>query len=182
LFIALRFSKEVLVVVQFENRRSLGAIASAALPFFLHSCGIKDRAGGYLCEMNAEKQLVHIEKIGTVSAEKDRRYKSLAEEKCHRLLAHPTHNTSYESRNPNNDKWGGAIRLIDGAAGFSGLAELDDEAFVMTLAIVAGHMRIEKAKGIAAPDNSTFQKVIDRTVTDPILWRIAAECRPRRIV
>jgi hypothetical protein len=171
-----------LTLPSWDLPRFIGVIAPHALAFFLSGCEIKDRAGGYLCVMDTNGGVLYLEKVGLVRPEKEERYKYLAQEKCHRLLINPRHATSYHSRDETKDCWGGAVRIPSGAIGFSGLAELDDEAFVLTIAVVAKALPLEAAKAAAFAGNETFRKVIDQETRDPILRRIIAECTPRHVV
>lgn len=54
-------------------------------------------------------------------------------EKGRRLIEHPDHLSSWQSRDPDNSKWGGAIRVGEFILSFSGLPELVDEALMLNL-------------------------------------------------
>ena len=72
--------------------------------------------------------------IGGVLEEKAEKYCAFAMEKVARLARHPDHRTSYESRDPEENKWGGAVRIGDYIFSMSGLPELADEAVMLTTA------------------------------------------------
>ncbi len=73
--------------------------------------------------------------VGSVPDTKMQKYCVFSQEKVHRLRANPKTNTSYETRDPDENKWGGAVRLPDGTLiGFSGLPELGDECLVLMYA------------------------------------------------
>ena len=98
----------------------------------------RGRKGGWLYIADDKGQMVLHERIGTVTdPEKDRRYQLLSVEKAARLQAHPGHRTSWQSRDPDRDHWGGAFRTDDGwIISFSGLPELWDEALVLGVASI----------------------------------------------
>lgn len=54
-------------------------------------------------------------------------------EKSRRLREHPDHLSSWQSRDPSSNKWGGAIRVGQFILSFSGLPELVDEALMLNL-------------------------------------------------
>ena len=68
--------------------------------------------------------------------------KSFAQEKCLRIMKNSDHRTSYESRNPEDNHWGGGLRIcftsskITGRiiVSFSGCPELMDEAMIIIAA------------------------------------------------
>lgn len=74
--------------------------------------------------------------VGVV-ADKERqdRYSDLSQEKATRLLDNPDHSLSWQSRDEDNDKWGGAMDDGEYNWSVSGLTEEQDEA----LAIMGAH-------------------------------------------
>lgn len=77
------------------------------------------------------------------------------QEKPDRLLEHPTHILSWQSRNPDANQWGGAIILPMGVThsiviAFSGFPEMVDEAFCLALAVQMKWVSITAANEIAA--------------------------------
>ena len=106
------------------------------------------RGGGYIyiCDSLGRKWL-HV-KIGYPDPEKEEKYKEFSQEKAERLLANPEHKLSWQSRNPEDNKWGGAVRL--GVVGgfiisFSGFPEAVDEAFCISIAQSIGWIDSTKA-------------------------------------
>lgn len=92
------------------------------------------RQGGWLHVTNAEGKLIFHEKIGTVPIEKNAKFRALSAEKALRLHEHPEHRSSWESRNPKKDQWGGAFRTVDGwIFSFAGFSEFWDESLVLLL-------------------------------------------------
>jgi hypothetical protein len=96
---------------------------------------LKDRDGGCLSYGTQEGKILFIEKIREVSPEKVEKYHSLAPEKVGRLARHPKHMLSSESRDPEKNQWGGAVRGDVYLRGFSGLTEQLDEIAMLGLAL-----------------------------------------------
>lgn len=103
-----------------------------------------DRQGGYFCLAEGATGIpIVIIKIGETSM-KNERYLLFCIEKSRRLAGLPEHRSSYESRNPDQDMWGGAVRVKkntdDFIFSFSGFPELADEALMLLTAhIFYGH-------------------------------------------
>lgn len=92
----------------------------------------RGKKGGWICIMDPGGEIVVHEQIGEIGPEKPEKYQQVSKEKATRLRAHPEHRTSWQSRNPEQGQWGGAIRTIDGwIFSFSGLPELWDEALML---------------------------------------------------
>ena len=80
---------------------------------------------------------------------------TFAPEKVDRLAGYPDHWSSYESRDPDRKRWGGAIRLPDtslviGFMSWSSYPELVDEAFKLAVAVEAGLMEVARAEFVAS--------------------------------
>ena len=108
------------------------------------------KQGGCLCVANPEGEIILVSRLGQVrDRERGDRYFRFCQEKARRLISHPGDVSSWQSREPENDKWGGGVRLETGAIfTFSGLPELWDEACMVTLAMAlaglsepTGHLR-----------------------------------------
>ena len=86
----------------------------------------------------------------------------LATEKVARLSRNPEHVSSFQSRAPDEDKYGGAIRLpkarspIIGFMAWSSFPELVDEAYMLAVAMEAGLMTFDDAVVIANVSNNEF--------------------------
>lgn len=95
------------------------------------------RTGAYLTIVNRHTQQVVLQVlIGAGPPEKVAKWRQLSAEKCVRLLGHQPYNeTSFESRSPENNRWGGAVLGTDYVFGLSGLDELGDEAAMFLVAI-----------------------------------------------
>jgi len=93
----------------------------------------------------------------------------LAPEKVARLVRHPLHVSSFQSRAVNLVRYGGAIRLpkatsqFIGYMGWSAHPELVDEAFMLVSAVMAGLMTYESGEEIAAiSKNPHFAEMMRR--------------------
>ncbi|QSH39663.1 hypothetical protein JXR01_01480 [Candidatus Kaiserbacteria bacterium] len=81
---------------------------------------------------------------GQPNQEKLEKYIEFAtKEKPERLLRHPKHILSWQSRNPSLGRWGGAINLSRGTQSgvvlaFSGFPEMVDEAYCMAIGVQMG--------------------------------------------
>jgi len=84
-------------------------------------------------------KVIFVLMLGEVPKEKQERYLSLSLEKGQRLYqdyrANIKNISSWQTRNPDKDLWGGAIRIHKYILSFSGLAELLDEALVLETAL-----------------------------------------------
>lgn len=101
-----------------------------------------DKCGGYLAVWtvylnNVPGSLELLARLGYTPEEKLAKRMEGAMEKCQRLDSGDGqgHLTSYESRNPEIGRWGGAVRGPQHIYAFSGLPELWDEAAMFVLAI-----------------------------------------------
>lgn len=83
-------------------------------------------------------------------------YQGFAVEKVGRLARRREHLTSWESRDPDTNRYGGAIRIIapDGSyhylIGFSGLPEDKDTPYALLVAVRANLISAEEARRIAS--------------------------------
>lgn len=104
---------------------------------------MRGREGGVFVLMQADTQelIVPPMVVGAITNGKQEKYAQFAREKASRLLEHTDHCLSWESRDPDNEKWGGALH--DGLFiwSFSGLSEEQDEAFVLMAAHLSGRVR-----------------------------------------
>lgn len=106
-----------------------------------------EKCGGYLAVWttylnNVPGNLRLLTPVGYSPEEKWRKRMEVAMEKCQRLDSGDGqgHLTSYESRNPEIGRWGGAVRGPQHIYAFSGLPELWDEAAMFVLAIKLGQL------------------------------------------
>ena len=91
--------------------------------------------GGYLffCD-SAGRQLLH-KRLGDPNLEKQAKYHQFSQEKAERLLLNPDHLLSWQSRDLDDNRYGGAVRLSSGhVISFSGFPESVDEVFCISIA------------------------------------------------
>lgn len=129
-----------------------------------------NRQGGYFCLVEKEGNPLALPTlvlgIGAVPAEKGPKYIAFTQEKAKRLAEHLDHVSSWQSRNPDEDKWGGAIVAGPYIFSFSGLPELADEAAMALAAVELDYMTIVQALAIA--DHSGNQLIRQM----PVNWRV----------
>ena len=119
------------------------------------------KKGGYLCLGYGDSS--RKAKIGEVPSEKDEKYSRLAGEKVFRSRL--TDMTSWATRDPAKDMWGGAIPGRRFVYGFSGFPELWDEALVLMLAVVLHDLSLSRARRFAAlSGNGYFALLYDAFV------------------
>jgi hypothetical protein len=109
-----------------------------------------DRRGGY-CKIydTNTTQLIGAYTVGFVPPAKQLRYDTLSTEKALRLLAHPEHSSSWQSRDEAADKKPGAIRGYRCIYSFSGLPWEGDEALMLHLAVAQADLTPDEALAIA---------------------------------
>jgi hypothetical protein len=111
------------------------------LPFINEGKNLEDvRTGGYLCILEnidnacGDEPAMKLVKLGTFVPEKAEAYLRNAQEKAMRILETPGLRSSWETRNVSKEQYGGGIRTDTFILSFSGLPELVDEAFVLSVA------------------------------------------------
>jgi len=77
-------------------------------------------------------------------------------EKGPRLLKHPDHVSSFQSKNEEAAQYAGAIAVSDLVLSFSGLPELADEAVMLTLAFMLKWATSEEVEAIAKISGNTI--------------------------
>ncbi len=106
--------------------------------------------------------------VGRMSADKQMRYMNLAPEKANRLLCCGDHVSSWQSRNPEIDQWGGAVRGNRYIRSFSGFPEALDEASMLLHALLCRDMTIDRAQQIARISRNEH---IDKMLRQFDLWQ-----------
>ncbi len=122
-----------------------------------------EKVSGYLTVRRASDGLIMtISAFGEMPPEKVAKYQEKSLEKSDRLLAHPDHISSWQSRHPEEGQWGGAIRATsaDRVISFSGLPELIDEALVLVLAFVTGLINSDEFKTAVLKSNNQFAEAL----------------------
>jgi len=124
------------------------------LVLILKGEGCPDRGGCFVLSDDVVPPPRHfrlVSRVGEVAQEKAfQEYRLNAQEKASRLLVnHRDHATSWQSRNAENNKYGGAIRVNFSGIGlimsFSGYSEQYDEALMLALAVKMGWLERNKA-------------------------------------
>lgn len=132
------------VAITKADQCKLRALATSGLEVMIASF-LKDRTGGFLYLQDASGECWMHLLFGIGSEEKRYKWQEFSREKAHRLATHPTHQLSWQSRKPDNDQWGGSIRLPNGfILSFSGLPEWADEVFCAALAVRMGWATVPK--------------------------------------
>jgi hypothetical protein len=122
----------------------------------------EQKSSGYLTVFDAAGggEIILISRIGICPPEKAKKYLTLSLEKSGRLFSQPLHYASFQSRNPAEDKWGGAITAGSIIISFSGLSEMADEALSV---YVAWNMGLIDNKMVsfftAISDNKYLQQI-----------------------
>ena len=112
----------------------LGIYVETILSVFGKSKGWKGRSGGYFCLINRETgRILMVALVGSVPLEKAKRYLTFAIEKAVRLFSYSEHKTSWESRDPIQNKWGGAVAGKHYILSFSGFPEKGDTVLMLRL-------------------------------------------------
>jgi hypothetical protein len=124
--------------------------------------------GGYICVLDQDGNVLVHAPLGKFPEEKGLKYKRLSREKADRLRSFPDHISSSQSREPNSEKYAGAVRLENGMIiGFSGLPEMWDEAVVTAIAHHLGEM-----------GDDIVRAVIDNG-NNPHIWLLVNRSRGR---
>lgn len=120
------------------------------------------KTGGVLTILKEGTSILQLP-VGILSTEKWWKYTNISLEKAGRLdyYAHDHHHchiSSWQSRNPDEEHWGGAVITRDKlwTLSFSGLPELADEAFCLMLVYIFGLMTLHRIRKIAAISGSTL--------------------------
>ncbi|MFA6476106.1 MAG: hypothetical protein WCV68_01675 [Candidatus Paceibacterota bacterium] len=112
------------------------------------------RYGGYLSVFAADQDQseppLAVIRVGDPTKEKMGKYYDLCLEKGRRLLAHPGHLSSWQSRNVAKEQYGGAMCTPDFVLGFSGHTELGDEAILVNACFAVGMLPGSTAAAIAS--------------------------------
>ncbi len=131
---------------------------SRARTLFGNEKGWEDRPGAYFCLADGHTGMpILIAKLGEPDPAKAEKYLAFCQEKVKRLAQNPAHLTSYESRNPGEDQWGGAIRANDDSLlSLSGQPELGDEGIVMTIAEALDMTNVERLAEMVSRGNQAY--------------------------
>ena len=102
-------------------------------------------------------------RVGTVPTEKEDRYRTFSAEKLLRLSMYPRHKSSFESQDPANNQWPGAVRGKEYLRSFSGLPWKGDEAISLACAVDGGDLTSIEALDIATTSgNEIYRSLCDQ--------------------
>lgn len=138
--------------------RMVALVLNDAQTIFANQTDWQNRDGGYFCLADASNGgALLIALFGNPNPEKIPKYFQYCQEKARRLALHPEHLTSWESRNPEQNEWGGAIRAnANYILSFSGQPELGDEGMMMTTAEMLGMTNLPRLQLMAARSNQVY--------------------------
>ena len=152
------FEGELTVLHAYDLHR----ISRLAEELFPHIAELspEKRTGGFLCLVRENGPVVGLTMIGEPSQDTAGKYEAFAREKAWRLMSLPEDQSSFQSRVPDQQQWGGAVWVSGGTLSFSGLPEKLDEAFVVVLALRLRYLNRKKAEEIVAiSQNEYWDKV-----------------------
>ena len=122
----------------------------------IQKLNIEGKDSGYLTILDAsDGRLILQVQIGICPADKADKYCDFSLEKAKRVFE-TGDQSSWQSRDPENGKWGGGIRANDHILSFSGMPELADEALSLTIAERMGWMTKQDAAAIASISGNNF--------------------------
>ena len=135
------------------------------------------KSGGYLTLGYGGFEKKKVLPIGDFPEEKAEKYFRLSQEKAHRVysdwLRNPNETiSSYQTRNPEENKWGGAV-LFNKDKGnivsFSGLSEIADEALSLSLGFYLELMQDESyekefEKIVKISNNNIFYEMFSKFI------------------
>jgi hypothetical protein len=131
------------------------------------------RTGGFVAVLEIRngptaRTPILVARIGEVSQAKHQKYHDFSAEKALRLQTYShsdghQHVSSWQSRDPDQDRWGGAILAGMHILSFSGLPELADEALMLAVAVKLRLLSASKAMEIAQlSDNGFYRLIVDK--------------------
>lgn len=133
----------------------------------------KGSLGGYLCIARAEDGFpLAIIQFGDMPHDRLSGRFEFCQEKAQRLAEHPGHMTSYESRDPSSNKWGGAIRGKKYIYSISGLPEQLDELVSALFAYAVDDLDPPEAKVFLEVNDNEYYKA--KLLPDHEFWAEAA--------
>jgi len=125
--------------------------------------GEKRSSGYFSLRNNESSQIMMLERINDVPPKKVDDYFTFTLEKGLRLFHHPEHNSSHQSKDADQKKYPGAIRIINMTdiknpltmiLSFSGLPALGDESCMLVASVLLNWCHIAMAENIAQISNN----------------------------
>ena len=124
----------------------ISAVLAMTMPTILKEV---DKTGCYVCIGDPTTGLpMLLVPFGEIPDEKAEKYCQFAQEKSRRLAQNREYRSSFHTRNPDEQKFAGAIRGYGLILSCSGLPEMMDEAAMLTLAVGMHELTIDEADGI----------------------------------
>jgi hypothetical protein len=84
------------------------------------------------------------------------KYREYCLKQARHLFQYPHNTSSFQSRMPTHNQWGGAIRTPQYILSFAGLTELGNEAVALALSVKINIQTVDDAKRIAKISNNIF--------------------------
>ncbi len=134
------------------------------------------RKSGYftLRDISSGRVIITI-MLGDIPKEKQEKYLQLSLEKGDRLYKNYKTSfkifSSWQTRQPDNDKWGGAIRVNRYILSFSGLSELLDEALVLEVALTMNWENSHRLYEISQVSNNIYYRYHNATPAQLEHWK-----------
>ena len=122
------------------------------------------RSGYLTIRSKTNGKILFVAEIGDCPQFKAKRYFEFSVEKGERLFHHPKHISSWQSRDPEKEKRGGAIVGSELIISFSGLPELLDEAAVIVFAKFFGWISDKQTEKIANASNNLLYAYLKNKV------------------
>jgi hypothetical protein len=117
----------------------------------------QERNYGYFTVRSRQSgQVIFILRIGKCPPERAEKCLALSQEKGRRLFETKELISSWQSRDPEQERWGGAIVTEEYILSFSGLPERADEALMLRFAQVRRLAGNEELQKIAEASNNPF--------------------------
>ncbi len=132
-------------------------------PLLADDCAKKARTGGYFCLAIANDLTgPHTYPVGTPNPEKAMKQAEFCREKVERLIAHPEHSLSWQSRDVENgnEKYGGAVRGDKLIVSLSGLPEQADEIFAYAFLLSMGDLNRQQVTKLLRLFPNPFAEIL----------------------
>lgn len=139
-----------------ENDVNISGIILDTVEDLIEKLNVEGKNSGYLAIVDRSdgRLLLHAQ-VGNCLPDKHAKYCEISLEKAMRIYRNQDA-SSWMSRDPDNDKWGGAIVAGRFILSFSGLPELADEALMLALGREMSWISIEDVMGLATVSNNEY--------------------------
>jgi hypothetical protein len=123
------------------------------------------KAGGYYSQTSREYGVCTLLlPSGPIPGDKVEGRRDFSLEKGFRLWTHlgQGHCTSFQSRDPTNNKWGGAVAGFESLHSFSGCPEELDQVYSCLMAVRFDDMSFEEAGRLVGPEWAKYQPIVSK--------------------